>query len=62
MLGCKKLDIELKDPFQSCKSCVHKHRRHLEFQAIYRNHNGEDSPNCSWVDPKYKKKEVKFGA
>lgn len=62
MLGCKKMDFELKNPFQSCKACEHKHRRLLEFGDIYRNHNGEDSPNCMWVDPKWRPKEVKFGA
>lgn len=61
MLGCKKMDFELHNPFQSCVSCVHKHRRFLEFKDIYRDHNGEDSPNCSWVDHKWKPKEVKFG-
>ncbi len=61
MLGCKKMGFELKSPFQSCTSCVHKHRAHLEFKDVYKNHNAEESPNCLWVDAKYKKKGVKFG-
>jgi hypothetical protein len=61
MIGCKKFDKVLSEPYNLCKSCASKHRHNAYFGDTYPNHNGENVPNCLWVDHKYKPKEVKLG-